>query len=99
MINQSIPRSEDEESLHQDGRLQSVAVMTESLRLDVSSMQRNIKSHNGTIHLLLERGVADRDERKVRTVAQSVYIYASLFFFFHIISYLIKIFLKYFGLY
>ena len=65
MINQSIPRSEDEESLHQDGRLQSVAVTTESLRLDVSSMQRNIKSHNGTINLLLERGVADRDERNV----------------------------------
>ena len=51
--------------MHQEGRLQSVAVMTESLRLDVSSMQRNIKTHNGTIDLLLERGVADRDERKV----------------------------------
>ena len=47
------------------GRLQSVAVMTESLRLDVSSMQRNIKTHNGTIDLLLVRGVAERDERKV----------------------------------
>ena len=51
--------------MHQEGRLQSVAVMTESLRLDVLSMQRNIKTHNGTIDLLLERGVADRDERKV----------------------------------
>jgi hypothetical protein len=65
MIYQSIPRSEDEESLLQEGRLQSVAVMTESLRLDISSMQRNIETHNATIDLLLERGVADRDERKV----------------------------------
>jgi uncharacterized coiled-coil protein SlyX len=65
MINQSIPRSEDEESLHQEGRLQSVAVLTESLRLDVSSMQRNIETHNGTIDLLLKCEVADRDERKV----------------------------------
>lgn len=64
MINQSIPRSEDEESFYQEGRLQSVAVMTESLRFDVSTMQMNIKSNNGTIDLLLERGVADR-ERKV----------------------------------
>ena len=51
--------------MHQEGRLQSVAVMTESLRLDVSSMQRNIKTHNGIIDLLLVRGVTDRDERKV----------------------------------
>lgn len=64
MINQSIPRSEDEESLHQDGHLQS-AVMTESLRLNVSSMQRNIETHNAKIDLLLEREGADRDERKV----------------------------------
>ena len=64
MINQSIPRSEDEEPFYQEGRLQSVAVMTESLRFDVSTMQMNIESNNGTIDLLLERGVADR-ERKV----------------------------------
>jgi uncharacterized coiled-coil protein SlyX len=56
MINQSIPRSEDEESLHQEGRLQSVAVMTENLRLDISSMQRNIDN-------LFKRAFADRTER------------------------------------
>jgi hypothetical protein len=38
--------------------------MTESLRLDVSSMQGNIETHNGTIDRLLKRGVADRIERK-----------------------------------
>jgi hypothetical protein len=50
--------------LHQEGRLQSVVEMTESLRLDVSSMQGNIETHNGTIDRLLKRGVADRIERK-----------------------------------
>ena len=45
------------------GRLQSVAVMTESLRLDVSSIKRDIEIHNGTVDRLHQRAIADRTER------------------------------------
>ena len=57
--------SEDEESLHQEGRLQSVVEMMESLRLDVSSNKRNIDN-------LFKRAFADRTEIDgiVTTIAQ-----------------------------
>ena len=57
--------SEDEESLHQEGRLQSVVEMMESLRLDVSSNKRNIDN-------LFKLAFADRTERDgmVTTIAQ-----------------------------
>jgi hypothetical protein len=51
--------------LHQEGRLQSVVEMTESLRLDVSSNTRKIDR-------LCKRAIADRTERDgmVTTIAQ-----------------------------
>lgn len=37
--------------------------MTENLRLDVSSIKRDIELHNGTVDRLHQRAIADRTEK------------------------------------
>ena len=46
--------------------------MTDSLRLDVSLIRRNIEIHNGTVDSLNQRAIADRTEKDgmVTTIAQ-----------------------------